>query len=239
MFKDKLMPIMNKELSLKVLIRLLLFVSLIYAILQTLIFFNDDKKLSEYFRLEKNKNELVDQDHNQKPYLWPVIKAISDNHFWILRAGVLITAFLAFYYKDKNKDLFNLFINITISVIVILILASGVVTWIFKILIGKPRPNANIETYLPFNLSTKYHSFPSGHTTETFSYIIPYIYFIRKPFVVIILSIYGILAVFTRVVLSYHFITDVLSGIYITVLLGCIVCYIVENKSRQSYKKIV
>jgi membrane-associated phospholipid phosphatase len=226
---------MKNKLSGKELVRILLIISLVYLSLQTLLFLNDDKNLSRFFWLEhRNIKELMDAGVPEKSELTPIIKSISDNHFWILRAGVIAVLILAVYYKDKNEDLFNLYKNITISVVLLLIIASGIITWILKIIVGKPRPSTKLEDYTTFTLSEKYYSFPSGHTTETFSYIIPFIYFIRKYSFFIILTIYGILAAFTRVILAYHYFTDILFGMYITALAGCIICYIVEHKDRTN-----
>ena len=222
---------MKDKLSKKELIKILLLLTIIYLLLQSLLFFFNDKNMSRFFWLEhRNAKELIDAGTPEKSDLTPVIKIISDNHFWILRAGVIATLILALYYKDKNKDLFNLYKNITISVVILLIIASGIITWILKIIVGKPRPYTKLDDFSTFSVSTKYYSFPSGHTTETFSYIIPFIYFIRKYYVFIILFIYGLLAAFTRVILAYHYFTDILFGIYITALAGCIVCYFIEHR---------
>jgi membrane-associated phospholipid phosphatase len=224
---------MKDRLTKKELVKILLLITLVYVFLQTLLLINDDKNLSRFFWLEhRNVKELIDAGVPEKSVHTPVLKIISDNHFWILRAGVIAVLILAFYYKDRNKDLFILYKNITISAILLLIIASGIITWILKIIIGKPRPRSNLDDYTAFSFSEKFYSFPSGHTTETFSYIIPFIYFIRKYSVFIILSIYGVLAAFTRVILAYHYFTDILFGIYITALTGCIICYILDHKSR-------
>ncbi len=217
--------------SKKALIRFLIIVSFFYLILQSIVSYNDDKTLSRFFWLEhKNVKELIETNIPEKSKLTPIINAISDHHFWFLRIAVLISIFLAFYYKDRDKKLYFLFSNVSISVIILLILSSGLVTWLLKIIIGKPRPYTKLDVYSHFSFSNWLHSFPSGHTTETFSYIVPYIYFIRKHYIIIILSIYGILTTFTRVILSYHYITDVLFGIYITLTIGYIVCYMVEHR---------
>ncbi|MFH0976329.1 MAG: phosphatase PAP2 family protein [Spirochaetota bacterium] len=222
---------MNNITSRKDLIRTLLILTFIYLFLQVFLIFVNDKNISRYFWLEhRDIKELIDAGVPEKSGLTPIIKNISDNHFWLLRAGVICTLILTFYYKDKNNDLYCLFKNITISAVLILIIASGLVTWLLKIIVGKPRPGTKLEEYSAFNLSVKYYSFPSGHTSETFSYIIPFMFFIRKYYVIIILSIYGILAAFTRVVLAYHFFSDILFSMYITSLLGWIICYYVEKK---------
>jgi membrane-associated phospholipid phosphatase len=224
---------MKNKLSRKELVKILLLISLAYIFLQAMLFLNDDKNLSRFFWLEhRNIKELMDAGVPDKSDLTHVLKIISDNHFWILRAGVIAVLILSVYYKDKNEDLFNLYKNITISVVLLLIIASGIITWILKIIVGKPRPGTKLEDYAAFTLSEKFYSFPSGHTTETFSYIIPFIYFIRKYYISIILLIYGFFAAFTRVILAYHYFTDILFSMYITALAGCIICYIIEHKGR-------
>ncbi|MGM0419426.1 MAG: phosphatase PAP2 family protein [Bacillota bacterium] len=48
------------------------------------------------------------------------------------------------------------------------ILLSGVGVLMLKSIIGKKRPPGPIE-YQPFTLSSRYHAFPSGHTTTAFA----------------------------------------------------------------------
>lgn len=203
----------------------------IYIILQIVIYFGNDTALSRYFWLEnKNVPELMDAGIPQKSDFTPIARFISDQHFWLLRTGLIVTIILAFFYKNRNMEYSKLFFNITISVLLLLLINSGILTWILKICIGKPRPYTAVFEYVHFSLSTRYHSFPSGHTTETFSYIIPYIYFIRKPVLMIMLFLYGIFVTFTRVILSYHYITDVLFAIYITSVAGWLICSFIAQK---------
>lgn len=216
------------------LIRFLIVFSICYLVLQAILCYNNDKTLSRFFWLEHHKvKELIDTNKPEKSELTPVVNIISDHHFWLLRTAVIICIALAFYYKNRDKNLYNLLLNLTISVIILLTLSSGLLTWLLKLSVGKPRPYTRLEVYSHFSLSNRYHSFPSGHTTETFSYLLPFMYFIRKPFLIIFLSIYGILTVFTRVLLAKHYLTDVLSGIYITVLTGCIICYLMEHRKEK------
>jgi len=221
-------------MSKKNLIKIIIIFSIIYIFLQLIIYFLNDTNISRFFWIEhKNIKELIDTGLPEQSKFKPFIKFISDKHFWLLRTGVIITLILAIYYKNKNKKIYYFCMNIFISVILVLIISSGLITWILKIGIGKPRPSANLDFYLPFSLSTRFHSFPSGHTTETFSYIIPFIYFIKKYYVYIFLLAYGILTAFTRIILAYHYFSDVLFGIYITSVIGFIICYIVENSKKK------
>ncbi len=153
-------------------------VTLIFVVCLGFVIYLDDTKISRFFWLEhRNIKELVDSGKPENSELTPVLKAISDHHFWLFRAGLVLTIFLSFYYKDKDETRHLLYKKLSLSAILILIICSGIITWAFKIFVGRPRPYTNIFENSPVSLSTRYHSFPSGHTTETFSYILPYIYF--------------------------------------------------------------
>lgn len=225
---------MLNELTKTKLKRILIIITVIYITLQIIVCIGNDTVLSRYFWLEhKNVQELMDAGLTEKSDLTPIVNFISDQHFWLLRTGVIVTIVLAFYYKNRNREYYVLFSNISISVLLLLIISSGIITWFLKISIGKPRPYTALFDYVHFSLSNIYHSFPSGHTTETFSYIVPFMYFIRKSYVIIILLLYGFLATSTRVILSQHYITDVLFAIYITFIAGFIICHLIEQKRMK------
>jgi membrane-associated phospholipid phosphatase len=231
--------IMNDPIAKRSLIKIILIISVVYLVMQIVICFADDRHLSMSFWLEHhNAKMLIDAGLPEKSVYIPAIQAISDYHFWIFRAVLIILLVSAIYYKKRNQELYGLFLNILISSVIILLLNSFAITWILKILTGKPRPDTLLELYSPFSLSARYHSFPSGHTTETFSYIIPYVYFIRKYYANIILVLFGVLISSARIILAHHFFTDVLFGIYISVISGLIICYMIEHREQKA-KKIV
>lgn len=228
---------MNNPVSKRTLVKVILLVSLAYIILQVIICCANDRNLSMNFWLEHhNVKKLIEAGVPENSPYEPIFQTISDSHFWILRAGLIVTLFFAFYYKNKNQELYRLLLNIVISAVLILLLSSVVITWIIKIFTGKPRPDTLLEMYSHFSLSARFHSFPSGHTTETFSYIIPYLYFFRKYYLHVILLLYGFFASSTRIFLAHHFFTDVLFGIYITAVSGFIVCFIVEHREQKAKK---
>jgi membrane-associated phospholipid phosphatase len=222
---------MDDKLSRKRYWRVFSIITLVYIILQILIFFFDDGALSRRLWIEHRGNRHLEElGKPESSGCTPLLKQLSNHHFWILRAAVVSSLFLALYYRKRNEKRYTLFKSIFLSALLILILVSGVLTWVLKLSIGKPRPSSGLTQFMPLSLSTKYHSFPSGHTTETFSYIVPFIYFLRKHLVTVLLLVYGVALSFTRVILAYHFITDVLFGIYITVVSGIVICSYVEGR---------
>jgi membrane-associated phospholipid phosphatase len=222
---------MDEKLSRKRLWEALAIITLVYIILQGFLLVYGDWTLSRRFWIEQSDHRaLEDSGKPESSEFTPRLKVLSDHHFWILRAAVMGSFFLALYYRERDKRRYTLFRSIFISALLILILVSGVITWILKLSIGRPRPYSGLTEWRPLSLSTKYHSFPSGHTTETFSYIIPYMYFLRRHLVTLMLFLYGVVLSFTRVMLAYHSITDVLFGIYITAVFGMVICSCVEGR---------
>jgi membrane-associated phospholipid phosphatase len=228
---------MDLTLSRKRQLKFIFGITLIYILLQITVIFFNDINISRHLWLEhKNAAELIESGKPARSELTPLLRFISDNHFWILRAGLLATIILSFYYKDRDEEKYQLYKNISLSAILILIFASGIFTWALKIIVGRPRPYTKITENIQLAFSARFQSFPSGHTTETFSYLIPFIYFIKRYSVGIALFLFGLIISSLRVFLSYHYISDVLFGIYITMITGYIVCIYFDEKSKKSGK---
>lgn len=230
---------MINKLSRKSPVTIIISITIVCSLLQAVVCFYDDTDLSRHLWLEhKNVKQLIEDGKPDKSELTPVMKSISDNHFWILRFAAILTLIFAFYFKKKDSKKYLFCRNTAVS-IVILLIVSGLITWILKIFIGKPRPFTKLFDYQNITLSTRFHSFPSGHTTETFAYIVPFVYFFHyyynKFYLSIILIIYGILASLTRIVISAHYFTDVIAGIYITSITGYLICYFFDKKSMGDY----
>ena len=204
--------------------------TLAYLIAQVIIVLNDDVKISQSFWLEHREVKELQGVKLEKSVYTDLVKNISDHHFWVWRIALIGSIALAIYYRRRERGKYILFRNIVLSSLLLLLLIAGVLTWALKLSLGKPRPSSGIAEYLPWSLSTKYHSFPSGHTTETFSYLFPYMYFLRRHLLSIVLALYGIAMSFTRVILAAHFLTDVLFGMYMTLAAGLIICSLVEER---------
>ncbi len=122
-------------------------------------------------------------------------------------------------YYHNHKNIIKICNNFSIFLSLSLI-AGGLITQLLKHIVGRPRPNyTSFDGGLEFNffnLSSEFHSFPSGHTSTIFvvalvaSYLLPKLkYFF--------ISLAGVIA-FSRVVVEAHFFTDVLGGIIVSYL---------------------
>lgn len=81
-----------------------------------------------------------------------------------------------------------------------------------------------------------YNSFPSGHSTQAFALLIPFLFFVKNNFVKLLILVISILAAFSRTYLSMHWLEDVVVGS----LVGFIVAfftysYIVCNNKLNKF----
>lgn len=226
---------MNLSVSRKRQLHLIIVFTLIYAALQLSVILIGDASISRYVRLEQGSVKEATETGKPVKHEWrPVLKIVSDHHFWILRAGLIATIILAFYYKGRDEKKYILCRNISLSALLLLFLASGLLTWTLKILIGRPRPYKGLSDCMPLAFSAGFQSFPSGHTSETFSYLFPYMYFLRRYSVTVFLFILSFGVSLLRVVLSYHYISDVFFSVYFTVLTGYIICIYIDEKPGKN-----
>ncbi|RLD83897.1 MAG: hypothetical protein DRJ10_02590 [Bacteroidetes bacterium] len=87
-------------------------------------------------------------------------------------------------------------------------------------------------------LNNNYKSFPSGHTSNAFSVIAYTLFFsyfknVNKKLVMIIAVIWGVLVAVSRVVLGAHFLSDVITGGYITIFLFIILTILIFRYPKK------
>ena len=137
--------------------------------------------------------------------IMPVISAIGNGGtIWIITAVILI-----FPKKYRN-------IGITVGVALILCLLIGNLT--LKPLIARIRPydiDPDIVLLIP---PPKDYSFPSGHTMSSFASVTAMFWY-NKRFGVCAF-ILGSAIAFSRLYLCVHYMTDVLGGVVIGIIIG-------------------
>lgn len=125
------------------------------------------------------------------------------NHFFLIPAYILMVTVL--FFRHRRSDAIN---------IIIIVLSSTALLFGLKTIYGRHRPE------LPLLRELHDYSFPSGHALSSFIFCSILIYLIWKsdlrPVLKYLLA--GLLVIFSlsigisRIVLRYHFASDVLAG---------------------------
>jgi undecaprenyl-diphosphatase len=95
------------------------------------------------------------------------------------------------------------------------------IKFIFSILITRPRP----PNFTPFPLEG--NSYPSGHTIRSFACAIPII--LRKGLVFKSLFVISIITGITRMMIQVHFLSDILAGAILGLLIGLLCTDILQR----------
>ena len=177
--------------------------------------------------------ELIQNiDYNILEFLQSMHNAVLDNLFlFITRMGdsgivwILISFGLMLFTKDQRKT--------GVLMLIALIVAMAFSEGILKVLFERPRPYIEYESLRALISPTSF-SFPSGHTTSSFTafFILNNkLKGINYKWAFLILAL---LISFSRMYLMVHYLTDILGG----VVAGLIVAYVVILTEKQINKFI-
>lgn len=136
--------------------------------------------------------------------------------------GFLVIAFLVFM-TDKEKNIFwNMVIAVAINFVFIIFL---------KAIILRPRPESPITA-----LNEPLSSFPSGHSSRAFTMFGVLASFYKE--YIIGFYLIAILIAFSRLYLGVHYLSDVIFGSLIGVIIAqLVVKYEIAQRIRRKIKK--
>lgn len=105
-----------------------------------------------------------------------------------------------------------------------LVLSAIMGEFIIKYTVGRVRPSENISKDKLLIRKPKTYSFPSGHTSSSFSSALVISTAFPYPAIVISVFILASIIAFSRIYLKVHYPTDVFAGI----ILGFVIAFLVE-----------
>ena len=191
-------------------------VVIIYFIWAVLSFFYFDKPLAYYF-------QSVDLRANLLLLSWITKFGLGAIY---LPSFLLLALFFRYMHKNAEWEAraWFLFLCVAIPVAICVFL---------KVILGRARPSllfdGNLYGFYGFQMNAHFWSFPSGHTTTIIGVVLGLSIVFPRYFKALILT--GLAVAFSRVLLTHHFLSDVMIAAYLTLIeVGVILC-VLRRKS--------
>lgn len=177
---------------------------------------------------QKIMNWIADHRSEQMTQVFDTITHIADPVNIIIFTIILSIVWYIFKREKLRPILLTVFVS-----------AAGLTSTILKELIKNPRPDSNFMIK-PYELD---YSFPSGHTLCTAAFIIflSYLMYSRKfsafsylYWLLISIFVTSLVAI-SRLYLGYHWTTDIIASIGLTLIILCIMIF--TDLLINKYKK--
>ena len=147
---------------------------------------------------------------------------------------LILLSFCLMFFKPTRRYGTAMLLGITIG---------AIFTNLFlKVYIARPRPYADTNSiFYQFWLLVGQNvesdkSFPSGHTTAAFACMTP-LFILGKPRVKVIAVLFAFLMGLARIYLCVHFPSDVLGGMIVGIIAGCLAVLIASKLPGKWYDK--
>ncbi|KTD20512.1 phosphatase PAP2 family protein [Legionella israelensis] len=189
-------------------------VIVLYVVALVLCYIYFDKVIAVYF-----------YQMDLRQFAW--LSVVSLLGKWQIASFLLFIIALYFHFFRPKSVWKNRSWFLFLCVIITNILAS-----VLKLVLGRARPDLWIDAHLYgfywFKFHRPYWSFPSGHTTTIFSLVAGLS--IIFPRYLWLFFIAGLCIVSTRILLYHHYLSDVLSTLYLTVIEVGLLKYFLNQK---------
>lgn len=183
-----------------------------------------DKNISLYFKeLDLNQNLII--------LTW--ITNLGMSRLYL--AALPILSLICYFILHKKN------LSLKFMVLWLLVLYPSLVAWLLKTLLGRARPvllfNKNEFGFFGWHVEGDYHSFPSGHTTTITSLVIGLTILFPRYFVY--WASLCLLVMLSRIMLTFHYLSDVLVSFYLVFLELGVLMYIMRNRFPKTYELIL
>jgi undecaprenyl-diphosphatase len=209
--------------------RLFIFFGL-FAFLECLFIFFVDQPLSQFIH-------LVDQDHKSFIDFFRAYTDLGKSKWYICTTLLIIgSGFVGLKIKTlsaASKKTIE-FLMLRAAFLFSAIVVSGLITDIFKPIIGRARPvmieREGFYGFRPMSFDAVMNSMPSGHTTTAFALATALT--LLFPRARLIWFCIGIVLAVSRVMVNAHFISDIIAGCFI----GMVTTVLIHKAFCQSKK---
>ncbi len=151
---------------------------------------------------------------------WIFITSLADKGvFWILLGAILLC-----FKKTRTTG---------VTLLIALLINHVMTNIILKDLFGRPRPYMQSEELVTLIRQLSSYSFPSGHTSVSFSGALV-LYRMMPKKVSIPALILAAMIGFSRLYVGVHFPTDVLGGIVVGIIASTAAYYLVQYLGRKN-----
>lgn len=134
----------------------------------------------------------------------------------LLALCILAILILRHYQKEKYLEIAKLCLYALIL--------SGIIAACLKLLYNSPRPFAVLEHVRQLTIPTEPSSFPSGHSSSTFSVVTVMVWKLRENKILVCLLIaFALLIAFSRIYIGVHYPFDVFIGAVVGIVSGVVV----------------
>ena len=198
-------------------------VMLLYVILIVVCFLWVDKPLALYFHAQEMSVNYPILD-------W--ITQLGRSIIWLLIIPILMLYF-RFVQRSKQTEL-------RLSFLFAIVIAANGICFVLKNLFGRARPDLLFSEHLfgffGFHRDHLYHSFPSGHTTQVTAVVLSLVLLYPKQRWWFVLA--GFVVIATRVLLTYHYLSDVLASVFLVLLEYKLLLYVVAQQCPMYWKRL-
>ena len=182
-----------------------------------------------FFLINGSHSDFIDS------FMW----LYSGYWIWILPILFLIAALV---YKKKKEEWIPAIATILILFFVCNVFSGLICKPLFTRFRPTHHPDFMEQVRTLYEYRGRLYGFISGHSTSSFGFVTLTALMFRNRNYTFMITIWGLLMVYSRVYLGVHFISDIVAGTLSGIIIGLIVFHFykkyITNHSKEKYKPV-